>query len=71
MTNGLQELPREWKGPGTGKWKRELARIKYYDFKVENYFDEYKLGSRVEHYLWLNIVNQSEANFMASDYIEF
>ncbi len=30
-----------------------------------------KLGSRVELYLWLFIVNQSEANFMASDWIKF
>ena len=30
-----------------------------------------EVGSRVDHYLLLNIVNQSEANFMASDWIKY
>ncbi len=29
------------------------------------------VGSKFEHYLWLNIVNQSEANFMGSDWLKF
>ena len=33
--------------------------------------DRYKVGSRVEYYLWLNIVNQSEAYFIAFDWIKF
>ena len=28
-------------------------------------------SSRVQHYLLLNIVNQSEANFMASNWVKF
>ncbi len=35
-----------------------------------NEISHLQLGSRDEH-LWLNIVNQSESNYMASDWINF
>ncbi len=43
-----------------------------YDIKkIVNYTKKIKVGSRVEHFLWLNYVNQLEANVMASDWIKY